>query len=241
MPKKPFSADEIRIQRERIMDSASCVMAEVGFHHLSMRKLAMQLGMTASNIYNYFPSKEMLFLQTRQRGFKLLFERIRMKSDDLSIDNAEAALTQVIVQLISFAQQHPGYYQLMFQPPQMDANKTSDIDETLITEVNQMSLVWQTHLLRIISDIDESSHFLNKEKYDDPISPELESSNNQFLRLFYATLHGLIDCYRYRSLPVYHTEDNISDDRLMIELCSSWLQIVLSQPKKSFGLDAINI
>lgn len=53
MPKKPFTPEEMTAQRERIMNSASQVMAEVGFHHLSMRKLANQLGMTASNIYNY--------------------------------------------------------------------------------------------------------------------------------------------------------------------------------------------
>ena len=58
MPKKPFTPEEVAAQRQRIMDSASQVMAEVGFHHLSMRKLASQLGMTASNIYNYFPNKE---------------------------------------------------------------------------------------------------------------------------------------------------------------------------------------
>ena len=71
MPKKPFTPEEIAAQRERIMDSASHVMAEVGFHHLSMRKLASQLGMTASNIYNYFPNKESLFVHTRRRGFDL--------------------------------------------------------------------------------------------------------------------------------------------------------------------------
>lgn len=73
MPKKPFTPEEISAQRERIMDSASQVMADIGFHHLSMRKLASQLNMTASNIYNYFPNKESLFLYTRRRGFELAF------------------------------------------------------------------------------------------------------------------------------------------------------------------------
>ena len=67
MPKKPFTAEEIAAQRARIMDSASQVMADVGFHHLSMRKLAAQLGMTASNIYNYFPNKEILLIVSSNR------------------------------------------------------------------------------------------------------------------------------------------------------------------------------
>ena len=44
MPKKPFTPEEVAAQRERIMSAASQVMADVGFHHLSMRKLASQLG-----------------------------------------------------------------------------------------------------------------------------------------------------------------------------------------------------
>ncbi|MAE21073.1 MAG: hypothetical protein CMK92_01440 [Pseudomonas sp.] len=109
MPKKPFTAEEIAAQRERIMDSASHVMAEVGFHHLSMRKLASQLGMTASNIYNYFPNKESLFVHTRRRGFELAFADINEQmSEHLE---PRAAPNNFARHLIKFAQKSPGYYQ----------------------------------------------------------------------------------------------------------------------------------
>ena len=47
-------------------------MAINGVAQLSMRAIAKHTGMTAANLYNYFESKEALFIATKRRGFRLL-------------------------------------------------------------------------------------------------------------------------------------------------------------------------
>lgn len=187
MPKKPFTAEEIVAQRQRIMDSASSVMADVGFHHLSMRKLASQLGMTASNIYNYFPSKESLFLHTRRRGFELAFldinEQIRRgyaPQDGLFIFSAN---------LMNFAQRFPGYYQLMFQPPLLSLDDSDPADQEVIHQLERLVGEWQQHVLTLLVDA-------MPELVDQP-----ESVQKQMALFFVSSLHGMIDTCHYRALP----------------------------------------
>ena len=148
MPKKPFTPEEIAAQRERIMDSASHVMAEVGFHHLSMRKLASQLGMTASNIYNYFPNKESLFVFTRRRGFEMAFQDINEQMSQ-HLD-PRSALYNFAGHLIQFAQRSPGYYQLMFQPPRMTLTDPEVVDRDVLLQVDRLGEERQAHLLSVV-------------------------------------------------------------------------------------------
>lgn len=186
MPKKPFTPEEIVAQRERIMDSASSVMADVGFHHLSMRKLASQLGMTASNIYNYFPNKESLFIHTRRRGFELVFLDINDQINrGVSPDDNLFAFAG---QLISFAQRYPGYYQLMFQPPLLSLEESEISDQDVQHHVERLADEWQQHLLSLLIDAVPA------------IVDRPEPAQKQMALFFIASIHGLIDSYRYQAL-----------------------------------------
>jgi AcrR family transcriptional regulator len=187
MPKKPFTPEEVAAQCQRIMDSASQVMADVGFHHLSMRKLATQLGMTASNIYNYFPNKEILFIQTRLRGFDMFFARMNEKMGEAV--SAEQALQQFARLLISFAQQDPGYYQLMFQPPRLSLNEPELVDSDVLQRVDRLAEEWQSHLLSMLLDAVPS------------IAATPDARQKQLALFFVSSLHGLIDTYYYKALP----------------------------------------
>jgi len=186
MPKKPFTPEEIVAQRQRIMDSASSVMADVGFHHLSMRKLASQLGMTASNIYNYFPNKESLFLHTRRRGFDLAFldinEQVRRGG------GAEAGVYQFAADLIQFAQRFPGYYQLMFQPPLLSLEESDMADQEVKHQLERLVDEWQQHATTLLLDALPQ------------LADRLESQQKQMTLVFVASIHGLIDAYRYKAL-----------------------------------------
>ena len=187
MPKKPFTPEEIVAQRQRIMDSASSVMAEVGFHHLSMRKLASQLGMTASNIYNYFPNKESLFLHTRRRGYELTFldinEQVRRGCAP------KEGVVEFARNLIVFAQRFPGYYQLMFQPPLLSLEESDPGDQEILHQLERMVDEWQQHVLALLVDAIPGL-------VDQP-----EKLQKQMTLYFVSSLHGLIDIYRYQALP----------------------------------------
>ncbi|MEH6449263.1 MAG: TetR/AcrR family transcriptional regulator [Oleispira sp.] len=214
MPKKPFTPEEVAAQRQRIMDSASQVMADVGFHHLSMRKLASQLGMTASNIYNYFPNKEVLFLQTRLRGFEMFFAE--MNDQMGSAINAEQALQQFARLLIGFAQQDPGYYQLMFQPPRLNLKETVQVDQELEMQLARLVEEWQRHLMTLIIDAIPS------------MSDQNDNRQKQLALFFTASIHGLVDTYHYRALSILmDAVDLIPED--VVDCHIQWLLNAVTQ------------
>ncbi|KZZ00098.1 MAG: TetR/AcrR family transcriptional regulator [Thalassolituus sp.] len=218
MPKKPFTPEEIAAQRERIMDSASHVMAEVGFHHLSMRKLASQLGMTASNIYNYFPNKESLFVFTRRRGFEMAFQDINEQMSQ-HLD-PRSALYNFAGHLIQFAQRSPGYYQLMFQPPKMTLTDPEVVDRDVLLQVDRLAEEWQSHLLTMLADAVPA------------ISAASEARQKQLALFFVSSLHGLIDTYYYKALPkLLSGVDLIPDD--VVETHIGWLLASLEHQAES--------
>jgi len=218
MPKKPFTPEEIAAQRERIMDSASHVMAEVGFHHLSMRKLASQLGMTASNIYNYFPNKESLFVFTRRRGFEMAFQDINEQMSQ-HLD-PRSALYNFAGHLIQFALRSPGYYQLMFQPPRMTLTDPEVVDRDVLLQVDRLAEEWQSHLLSMLADAVPA------------ISAASEARQKQLALFFVSSLHGLIDTYYYKALPkLLSGVDLIPDD--VVETHIGWLLASLEHQAES--------
>ena len=214
MPKKPFTPEEVAAQCQRIMDSASQVMADVGFHHLSMRKLASQLGMTASNIYNYFPNKEILFIQTRLRGFDMFFTEMNEQMGRAV--NAEQALQQFARLLIGFAQQNPGYYQMMFQPPRLNLKAAEHVDQELEMQLARLVEEWQRHLMTLIVDAIPS------------MSDQNDNRQKQLSLFFTASIHGLVDTYHHRALSMFmDSVELIPED--VVDCHVQWLLSAVTQ------------
>jgi AcrR family transcriptional regulator len=66
--------------RERILEAAARAVAGRGYHGMSMRELARGAGMSLSNLYNYFASKEEILYALQKEAFEVL------------VGSAEAAL-----------------------------------------------------------------------------------------------------------------------------------------------------
>src|SRR5829696_776025 len=63
----------IQLQAERrteILDAAQACFARSGFHRTSMQAICSEAGMSAGNLYRYFPSKEAIIagIAERDRG-----------------------------------------------------------------------------------------------------------------------------------------------------------------------------
>ncbi len=85
MPKAMRKPEDIEAVRQRILHTALEILSNEGFNGLSMRKLASRLGMTAANIYNYYSSKDELFLALQSSGFHVLeamFDEAYKRTDD---------------------------------------------------------------------------------------------------------------------------------------------------------------
>jgi len=65
---RPAGADP----RERILEAAARSVALHGYHGMSMRELARGAGMSLSNLYNYFPSKEEILYALQKEAFEVL-------------------------------------------------------------------------------------------------------------------------------------------------------------------------
>ncbi|HEY9096637.1 MAG TPA: TetR/AcrR family transcriptional regulator [Hydrogenophaga sp.] len=65
---------DAQIRRQRVLDAACTLMAEVGLHSLNMRDLGAKVGYSAGALYSYFPSREHLLAAMRQQLLRELTE-----------------------------------------------------------------------------------------------------------------------------------------------------------------------
>lgn len=112
MPKAPMTQEEIDTIRGRILDTALAIIIDEGYKHLSIRKIAARLGVTATTIYNYYTSKDELNLMIRVRGFEKLHAMLTLAAE--TQDAIENQLIAMIRAYVQFGLTYQGYYDLMF-------------------------------------------------------------------------------------------------------------------------------
>ena len=112
MSKKPLSKEAISQYRGKILDTALDIIIQDGFHHLSIRKIASRLNVTATTIYTYYKNKDEINLMIRIRGFEKLRDLLTKRSD--AFTNMETKLKAMIRAYIEFGLKNPSYYDIMF-------------------------------------------------------------------------------------------------------------------------------
>ena len=102
--------------RRRILDEARHVLVAEGVSALSMRRVAAEVGVSATSIYLYYKDKNALIHALIAEGMELLGESLRealtagTSSADLPVKRIEAMCRKYL----EFAQAHPEYYEIMF-------------------------------------------------------------------------------------------------------------------------------
>jgi AcrR family transcriptional regulator len=185
MPKKAYTSEEVNALKTRIMDEASRIMAEKGVANISMRSLAASLNMTAPNLYNYFPNKHELFLETTLRGFSLLSEN--MEAAVRGIENPRERLRAILKSSLPFAQRWSGYWELIFHPPislrEFAGTPFEDADRLLREKTFSL-------MMESVADVAEMHGEVNSAI---PIRAITAMTN----------VHGLIDLYNHRILEQF--------------------------------------
>lgn len=121
MPPKQKDLEEVTTIRNNILSVALDILMAEGYASLSMRKIATRLGMSATNIYNYYENKDEVYLYLLIKGFELLYNDVYIASK--FADNPKEKLIQVIKAIINFGITNPNYYELMLS---VHAPKCSD-------------------------------------------------------------------------------------------------------------------
>lgn len=117
--------DEIETIRAHILDTTLQMMAEQGFHAITVRKLADRVGMTAPNLYNYFANKNELYVTLMMSGFERLLKYLEQALSGAA--DPEERVYSAMKAYLAFALGHPHLYQLMFS---IDTPKYKEFEGT---------------------------------------------------------------------------------------------------------------
>jgi AcrR family transcriptional regulator len=112
MPRIARTIEEVDIVKQQILDAAVKIITNNGFSKLSMRRIAAQLGVSATTIYNYYTSKDELYFYIRIKGFERLFEYFE-KAYDIPVSTREKFIG-IIHGYVDFGLTYPDYYEIMF-------------------------------------------------------------------------------------------------------------------------------
>lgn len=99
--------------REAILAAAISLYRHEGYGAVTMRAIAQQLGFSAPAIYNYFLSKEEIFVALQDRGLQMLADAVLTPATDDPLED----LKSIFVHYYQFTRTHPEYFTLMYVDP----------------------------------------------------------------------------------------------------------------------------
>jgi AcrR family transcriptional regulator len=98
--------------RRRILDATRHLLVEDGYANLSMRRIAQEIGYSATTIYLHFESKGSLFDTLVEEGMDRLYHAL--SSARIASDDAVTQLRRICRSYIDFGLDNPEYYEVMF-------------------------------------------------------------------------------------------------------------------------------
>ena len=113
--KKARNSTELERIRERIIEAALAIIVEEGFPSLTMRKLGNRLHMSAPNLYNFFQSKEEIYISIVIKGFQMLYDELERSC--LSNPDPASRAHALIDAYVNFGITNKAYYDIMFTRP----------------------------------------------------------------------------------------------------------------------------
>jgi AcrR family transcriptional regulator len=113
--KPPRSDQALEQIRESMIDAALAIIMEEGFTSLTMRRLATRMRMSAANLYNYFRSKDEIYLSIVIQGFRMLKKALdKAYRSSRSPARRARAMMEAYVR---FGIENKAYYDIMFTRP----------------------------------------------------------------------------------------------------------------------------
>jgi AcrR family transcriptional regulator len=107
----------------RILAEAEKIVVASGYQGINMRRLASQVGVSATAIYHYFENKEAILRKLRIKSAEMLNDRIRRIDSRLPPQEYVAELGR---EYLAYAQANPNMYRLLFEAPFDERVETED-------------------------------------------------------------------------------------------------------------------
>ena len=110
-PRRPKDEELCRRREDAILDAAAPVFAEHGYRQMDVQGLADAVGVAKGTVYNYFPSKQELFLATVDRVMRRLQSEIA-EATETETDPLER-ITRAVRTYLAFFDTHPEFVELI--------------------------------------------------------------------------------------------------------------------------------
>lgn len=174
---------DIEVQRVKssILKAALDLFDRHEYSQLSMRNIAKKAECSVATIYNYYPSKDHLYMDVLRSGFQLLHRSLKA---GIPPDHPDNNLRTLAGRLLKFSINHKNYYNLMFSSPFPKIPEHPETGEKMTAPVDKEEAIETmasfNRLIKICMD---------KEELKPPVDLEL------LARMFWAMSHGLISLY----------------------------------------------
>lgn len=103
--------DETDLRRQ-LLDAARDLILSEGYYHLSMRKVARRVGVSATSIYLYFQNKDAIFHTLMDEGFEALYAALAEVAE--VIDDPAKRMKALCQAYVAFGLVQPERYEVMF-------------------------------------------------------------------------------------------------------------------------------
>src|SRR5512133_530575 len=103
--------------RRQILDASRRILIEQGYGSLSLRRIAAQIGCSATAIYLYFENRDALVHSLIDEGFDMLYQRLLRAAAEDGLDPTAdplGRLRRIGWEYIGFGLDNPEYYEIMF-------------------------------------------------------------------------------------------------------------------------------
>jgi len=136
MGRRPKSQEEIEDFKHKILDVTLQLISKNGYEGFSIRKLGPEVGIAPKTVYNYFKSKEEIYLHIITRGFERLYDALS-KSARLQEDPFKK-LEALSAAYVRFGLEQSNYYDLMFtwHVPKFNDFKGTELEPLAFTELH---------------------------------------------------------------------------------------------------------
>jgi AcrR family transcriptional regulator len=105
--------------RAVLIEAGLALIAEKGVRALTLREMGAKLGVSRTAAYRHFADKAELLAAIRAAGFEK-FAAALEAGRAVSVKDFKARLSGMGVAYVSFARQHPAYFEVMFGMPNAD-------------------------------------------------------------------------------------------------------------------------
>jgi len=205
MARKTRSPEVIEKIKDNIIEEAMKLILEMGFNNMSLRKLADRVGMSATNIYYYYSSKDEIYLNIQIKGFQALEKRLEKIYTPVNdpLDN----LRKMIQAYLDFGFSNPDYYQIMLNsdtPRYLEYKNKNKNMEPIAYKAKQMAINAISVPLKVIAQISEGNDAI----------PENDIDFRAYQ--LWITLHGIVTLNNRNILLEL---DEIIPDKLIDRMC----------------------